>query len=98
MLLIRQKKMNAQRPTLNVQLSMNKNLCPLKSGVPSVMHACEALGAGAGRDRNLWDQLRPDQWPAAQNPAVKPARGGFDVRSVDDFYRRVVAAASVWAG
>ncbi len=36
---------------------------------------CEALGAGAGRDSNLWDHLHPDQWPAAQHPAIQPARG-----------------------
>ena len=47
------------------------------------MDACEPLGAGACRKRDLWDHLHSHQRTAAQNPAVESPRRCFAWCGVD---------------
>ena len=62
------------------------------------MDACESLGAGACRERDLWNHVHSHQRPAAQNPAVEPSSGGFAWRCVDGLVRHHHARARLSRG
>ena len=62
------------------------------------MDACESLGAGACRERDLWNHVHSYQRSAAQNPAVESSSGGFAWCCVDGLMRHHDARACLSRG